>query len=279
VRMENAGRIAVESLLMVTVGVLVGRLAWVALAPAEAGAPLQGSATLSAGNPQAEGSASQTIVLTQLNPFGSASQTYAAEGVGAVETTLDMKLAGVRSVSGNASASSAVISFPDGVQKRFVPGDEVMAGILLVNVTPDAIHLSRNGSIELLSLYPYRTAPFIRDPAQPAPAEARVFASDTTAPVVDVTPAALAADTAMTPEFRGGEVSGYRLEPRGAGAFEAAGLQSGDLILRINGQAIEGLRPDQINQSVSSSSDVALDIVRQGAIVHLRVAPGANLSQ
>lgn len=279
VRMENAGRIAVESLLMVTVGVLVGRLAWVALAPADAGAPLQGSATLSAGNPQAESSASQTIVLTQLNPFGSASQTYAAEAQGAVETTLDMKLAGVRSVSGNASASSAVISFPDGVQKRFVPGDEVMAGILLVNVTPDAIHLSRNGSIELLSLYPYRTAPFIRDPAQPAPAEARVFASDTTAPVVDVTPAALAADTAMTPEFRGGEVSGYRLEPRGAGAFEAAGLQSGDLILRINGQAIEGLRPDQINQSVSSSSDVALDIVRQGAIVRLRVAPGANLSQ
>lgn len=278
-RMENAGRIAVESLLMVTVGVLVGRLAWVALAPADAGAPLQGSATLSAGNPQAESSASQTIVLTQLNPFGNASQTYATEAQGAVETTLDMKLAGVRSVSGNASASSAVISFPDGVQKRFVPGDEVMAGILLVNVTPDAIHLSRNGSIELLSLYPYRTAPFIRDPAQPAPAEARVFASDTTAPVVDVTPAALAADTAMTPEFRGGEVSGYRLEPRGAGAFEAAGLQSGDLILRINGQAIEGLRPDQINQSVSSSSDVALDIVRQGAIVRLRVAPGANLSQ
>jgi general secretion pathway protein C len=97
--------------------------------------------------------------------------------------------------------------------------------------------------------------------------------------VIDVTPAALAADTAMTPEFRSGEVSGYRLEPRGAGAFEAAGLQSGDLILRINGQAIEGLRPDQINQSVSSSSDVALDIVRQGAIVRLRVAPGATLSQ
>ncbi len=46
-RMENAGRVAVESLLMVTVGVLVGRLAWVALAPADAGAPLQGSATLS----------------------------------------------------------------------------------------------------------------------------------------------------------------------------------------------------------------------------------------
>ncbi len=276
VRMENAGRMAVESLLMVTVGVLVGRLAWVALAPADAGAPLQDSATLSSESLQASASASPTILLTQMNPFGGAPQMYAADAQAAAETTLDLKLAGVRSVAGNASASSAVISFPDGAQKRFVPGEEVMPGILLVNVTSDAIHLSRNGSIESLSLYPYRTAPFVQDPA---PAEARVYASDAAAPVVDVTPAALAADTAMTPEFRSGEVSGYRLEPRGAGAFEAAGLQSGDLILRINGQAIEGLRPDQINQSVSSSSDVALDIVRQGAIVRLRVAPGANLSQ
>ena len=279
VRMENAGRMAVESLLMVTVGVLVGRLAWVALAPADAGAPLQDSATLSSESLQASGSASTTVLLTQMNPFGGAPQMYAADAQAAAETTLDLKLAGVRSVSGNASASSAVISFPDGAQKRFVPGEEVMPGILLVNVTSDAIHLSRNGSIESLSLYPYRTAPFVQDPAQSSPAEARVYASDTVAPVVDVTPAALAADTALTPEFRSGEVSGYRLEPRGAGAFEAAGLQSGDLILRINGQAIEGLRPDQINQSVSSSSDVALDIVRQGAIVRLRVAPGANLSQ
>ncbi len=277
-RIESAGRMAVESLLMVTVGVLVGRLAWVALAPADTNASIQDSATLSSGSDQAGTGASPTVLLTQMNPFGGTPDIYVAQGQ-AVETTLDMKLAGVRSVAGNASASSAVISFPDGAQKRFVPGDEVMPGILLVNVTPDAVHLSRNGSIEALSLYPYRTAPFVQDPAQPAPADARVFASETAAPVAEVTPAALAADTAMTPEFRSGEVSGYRLEPRGAGAFEAAGLQSGDLILRINGQAIEGLRPDQIHQSVSSSSDVALDIVRQGAIVRLRVSPDANLSQ
>lgn len=70
VRMENAGRMAVESLLMVTVGVLVGRLAWVALAPADAGAPLQDSATLSSESLQASGSASTTVLLTQMNPFG-----------------------------------------------------------------------------------------------------------------------------------------------------------------------------------------------------------------
>lgn len=278
-RIEGAGRMAVESLLMVTVGVLLGRLAWIALAPSDADASLQASSALSSGTGQATSAQAPTILLTQMNPFNGASVGPAAYSQASSETTLDMKLAGVRSVSGNASASSAVISFPDGAQKRFVPGDEVMPGILLVNVTPEAIHLSRNGSIESLSLYPYRTAPFVQDANPSDPVEERVFASAATPANGEVTPAALAADTTMTPEFRSGQLSGYRLEPRGAGAFEAAGLQSGDLILRINGQAIEGLRPDQINQSVSSSPDVALDVVRQGAIVRLRVAPGANLSQ
>lgn len=289
-RIESAGRMAAESLLIVTVGVLLGRLAWSALAPADGNTALL-SPALSSGTGQAAGAPAPALLLTQINPFSAVPVLPVANNPAASETTLDMKLSGVRSVPGNASASSAVISFPDGVQKRFVPGDEVMPGILLVNVTPEAIHLSRNGSIESLSLYPYRTAPFVREanPARPAynkdagqafgQAEERGPAFAKTPANGEVTPAALAADTRMTPEFRSGQLSGYRLEPRGAGAFEAAGLQSGDLILRINGQAIEGLRPDQINQSVSAGPDVALDVVRQGAIIRLRVAPGASLSQ
>lgn len=287
-RIESAGRMAAESLLIVTVGVLLGRLAWSALASPDAGGALPSSA-LSSATGQASGA--PALLLTQTNPFSAVPVRPVADNPAASETTLDMKLSGVRSVAGNASASSAVISFPDGVQKRFVPGDEVMPGILLVNVTPEAIHLSRNGSIESLSLYPYRTAPFVQEanPARPAynedfgqdygQAEARGPAFAKNPASGEVTPAALAADTRMTPEFRSGQLSGYRLEPRGAGAFEAAGLQSGDLILRINGQAIEGLRPDQISQSVSAGPDVALDVVRQGAIIRLRVAPGASLSQ
>jgi general secretion pathway protein C len=83
----------------------------------------------------------------------------------------------------------------------------------------------------------------------------------------------------MLPEMRSGQIAGYRVEPRGSGAFEAAGLQSGDMILRVNGQAIEGLHPEQISQSVANGSDVALDVVRQGAIVRLRVSPNTSLSQ
>jgi len=272
---ENAGRMAVESLLVVTVGVLLGRLAWIALAPSDAATPAANFSEVSASGAQADLTASPAGLLTRMNPFSGMPASAETDA----ETALDIKLAGVRAVTGNTTASSAVVSFPDGAQKRFVPGDEVMPGVVLVNVADDAVHLSRNGTLETLSLYPGRRAPFAPLEAPLTDEGAAVYASAADAPSLDVTPAALASDTVLTPEFRSGQVSGYRLEPRGAGAFEAAGLQSGDLILRVNGQAIEGLRPEQINQTVASGSDVALDVVRQGAIVRLRVSPGASFTQ
>lgn len=273
---ETAGRVAVESLLVVTIGVLFGRLAWAALAPSDTPLPSSHSSSIASGMSLAEAGEQPAMILTRINPF--ASQAAATGTLSGSETTLDLKLSGVRAVEGNTMASSAVISFPDGAQKRFVPGDEVMPGVVLINVTGDAAHLSRDGLLEILSLNPGRTAPFAV-PSEPAASGTLVMAAASTPEATPITPTALAADTVMMPEMRSGRVSGYRLEPRGAGAFEAAGLESGDLILRVNGQAIEGLQPEQIHQSVASGSDVALDVVRQGAIVRLRVSPNAGLSQ
>jgi type II secretion system protein C len=276
---ETAGRVAVESLLVVTIGVLFGRLAWTALAPSDTPLPSTHTSSIASGASDmglAAAGEAPAMILTRTNPFA-ADAAAISISLGA-ETTLDLKLSGVRAVEGHTAASSAVISFPDGAQKRFVPGDEVMPGVVLVNVTGDAAHLSRDGRLETLSLNPGRAAPFFA-PAEPAASGTLVMAAATTQEAAAITPTALAADTVMMPEMRSGRVSGYRLEPRGGGAFEAAGLESGDLILRVNGQPIEGLQPDQIHQSVASGSDVALDVVRQGAIVRLRVSPNAGLSQ
>lgn len=275
---ENAGRVAAESLLVVTVGVLLGRLAWVILASSDAASPATGLSELTSTATASD--RPSPMLLTQINPFEAGPLEASDPNAPNIETTLELHLAGVRSVSGNTTASSAVISFPGGDQKRFVPGDEVLPGVVLINVAADAVHLSRNGALETLSLYPGRAAPFKPSYSSPPDADAQLIASASLPALADVvTPSALASDTVLTPEFRSGRVSGYKLEPRGAGAFEAAGLKSGDLILRINGQAIEGLRPDQISHTVSSSTDVALDVVRQGAIVKLRVSPGAGFSQ
>lgn len=265
---ESVGRAAVESLLVVTIGVLFGRLAWAVLSPPEAQPLLPQTSSLTENT--SAGDVSPAFILTQINPFAADVQSAASS-----ETRLDLKLSGVRAVEGNTTASSAVITFPGGAQKRFVPGDEVMPGVVLVNVTAEGAHLSREGTLEVLSLNPGRSAPFMAPDAPAAAPRAIVMASEPQ----PVTPSALAADTVMTPELRSGRVSGYRLAPRGSGVFEAAGLESGDLILRVNGEAIEGLHPEQISQSVTSGADVALDVVRQGVIVRLRVSPNASLSQ
>lgn len=268
-RVEQAGRLAVESILTVTVGVLIGRLAWVVLAPADAALPAPGPVAVSSGD--AATSPAPAAFLVHMNPF--AATPAGGDQAVSTETALDLKLAGVRAVNGNVSASSAVIAYPDGIQKRLVPGDEVLPGVLLVNVTSDSVHLSRSGILETLSLNASRGSLFA-PAAEPMPSAPQQYAS-----LENVTPASVVADTILTPEFRSGQVSGYRMAPRGNGAFEAAGLESGDLILRINGEAIEGLRPEQISQSVARGPAVSLDVVRQGAIVRLRVAPGASLSQ
>jgi general secretion pathway protein C len=83
----------------------------------------------------------------------------------------------------------------------------------------------------------------------------------------------------MQPELRNGAVAGYRLSPRGQGHFQAAGLEAGDLVLRVNGASIEGMAPEAIQSAVMSSQSIALDVVRNGAIVRLRLSPESGLSQ
>ena len=104
-----------------------------------------------------------------------------------------------------------------------------------------------------------------------------ISAAATQSPMV--TPAQLMTDVDLQPERRNGEISGYRLSPRGQGHFQAAGLQTGDLVLRVNGNSIEGMGPEAIQAAVMSSDVIALDVVRQGAIIRLRLSPESGLSQ
>lgn len=270
-KLELAGRTAAEALLTLTFGILVGRLGWSAFGPAGDDLPVSDAANLAVDSAPA-GDVPALAMLETSNPFVSASA--ASPAAEPLPSDLNLRLAGVRAVDGNASASSAIISFADGSQKRFVPGDEVMPGVLLVNVTQSSVHLSRAGELQSLSLLT-KSAPLFSGgaPAAPAYAAPSVTVPQTTSPDL------LIADTQLQPEFRDGRVSGYRLMPRGNGSFEAAGLEAGDMILRVNGQSIEGLQAEQISASLTGAAQTDLDIVRRGAIVRLQIKSGAYLSQ
>ncbi|MBY9067683.1 hypothetical protein K1X12_12295 [Hyphomonas sp. WL0036] len=273
----SLGRTALEAALALTTGLLLARFAWVIAAP---GNGMSSNAPLLTAAQTAPQASSNLALLTHSDPFSQS----AAFNEAAVPTSLNLKIAGLRWSSNEHTASSAVIILPDNSQKRVAPGELIVSGAVLDSVAADRVFLRYNGQLQELLL---------SDPSKPlfgngAPSAASTAAAPQApatrvatapAPAQQVTPALLLTDVDLTPELRNGAVAGYRLSSRGQGYFEAAGLESGDLVLRVNGASIEGMGPEAIQSAVMSSEMIALDVVRKGAIVRLRLSPDSGLAQ
>ncbi|MFN3312258.1 MAG: type II secretion system protein N [Hyphomonas sp.] len=284
--LTQAGRSAAEGMLALAAGLMLARLAWIAAGP-EAGAAIPDLAmTQPASVTETQGTPSDSAILISSNPFRPGAVSVP---VTAIPTSLNLRLTGLRSADGDDQGGTAVIILPDGQQKRFTTGEIVVPGAVLEAVTADRVFLRVNGQLEELSRLPGGLRSFAvppgaqattQDAAAPPPAPpSSIAASSVADESTRVTPALLMSDIALQAETRGGAVSGYRVSPRGAGHFEAAGLESGDIVLRINGQSIEGMRPDMIQSSLVSSDDLALDVVRRGMIVRLQLSAESGLSQ
>lgn len=276
----SIGRTAVEAILALTTGLLLARLAWVVAGPGEGfGSASFTQPQLIAGSNDAR---SGIALLTRTDPFQSIG-TETNQIV--VPTSLNLKIAGLRWSDGDASSSSAVLILPDNSQKRYSVGEAIISGATLEAVAADRVFLRLNGQLQELRFIDSNKALFSTSPSsasiETAPAQVqnsgKSQAASATSPAV--TPALLMTDIDLQPEMRNGAVSGYRLLSRGQGYFEAAGLLSGDLVLRINGNSIEGMSPDAIQRAVMASDTIALDVVRNGAIIRLRLSPESGLSQ
>ncbi|MFN4183628.1 MAG: type II secretion system protein N [Hyphomonas sp.] len=275
----SIGRTAVEAVLALTTGILLARFAWVIIAPGDAAGALQVRPLPALTGTDAP---SRLSLLTQTNPFLAAP---ADSALAAVPTSLNLKIAGLRWSDGDTGSGSAVFTLPDNTQKRVATGEQIISGAILESVAIDRIFLRFDGQLQELLLNDPNKPLFAgssydngRQPTPPAPQAERPRPETAAAPQT-VTPALLLTDIDMHPELRNGTVTGYRLSPRGQGYFQSAGLQSGDMVLRINGNTIEGMGPDAIQTAVMSSDAIALDVVRQGAIVRLRLSPESGLSQ
>ncbi|MFN7055240.1 type II secretion system protein N [Hyphomonas sp.] len=280
--LSQAGRSAAEGALALAAGLMLARLAWIAAGP-ESGAVIADMPRANTPHMATQSAAAPAgnILLTS-NPFRA---PPAAEELSAPPTSLNLKLTGLRSASSDEQGGSAIILLPDGSHKRFEPGQLVVSGATLEAVTADRVFLRVNGRLEELTRpqagaralsapdgrTPLPQAGSVR-PAGPAPAPAGARSPA-------VTPALLMSDLAFQPETRNGQVSGYRVNPRGQGHFEQAGLEPGDLVLRVNGQSLEGMRPDMIQSAIGAGNDVALDVVRHGMIVRVRLTTDTGLAQ
>lgn len=187
------------------------------------------------------------------------------ETVDAPETTLNLELTGVQSY-GDSEVGQAIIASGRGESRAYSVGDTIenASGARLHAVFTDRVLLNRSGRLETLSLpkdAPRRAA---AAPARVAPPMARnesslrEVISDNASRITDI--------MRLAPHIEEGQMIGFRLQPgRDRDAFEALGLQAGDVVTDINGTVLNdptaGL---QVFQALGEATMANVTVLREG---------------
>ena len=196
-------------------------------------------------------------------------------------TALNLKLYGVRQDQAS-GRGSAIVGTPDGAQRSFAVGEEIMPGVVLKAVDFDSVTITREGRDEQLYMDQSGEAAVV-GPAEPpaAPGIVAPAAPAQTPPPSPVMAPSLprgdaARDIRVQPRMNGREVTGVAVFPQGSGeAFRAAGLAPGDVVIAVNGQRIRSAGQAQaLARAFEGSRPPALQIERDGRVMTLRPGTG-----
>jgi general secretion pathway protein C len=152
---------ALELILLLLLAMQCARLVWTIVTPVD---PIGEWKAASALRP----AAASTGLLGSFDPFFRLSGDNAPQ----VVTSLNLKLFGVREDRAS-GRGSAIISTPDGQQKSFAVGEEIVPGVKLVAVGPDSVTIDRSGTREQLFLDQSTSASTGSTAAPPAPVPAQ----------------------------------------------------------------------------------------------------------
>ncbi len=242
-----------EILLLILIGLQLARFLWAIAAPV---GPLGDWRPPVVAQPAAD-----PRLLTSFDAF------FRTGGDGAMQvSTLDLDLFGTR-VDPVGGRGAAIIGGSDGVQASYLVGEEVRPGVVLQAVAEDHVTLSRGGVSEQLFLDQSvgGPAPAAAAPSSSAPSAAGAGAG--------VDPRALVAQTALMPRMKGSTVTGYAIQPQGAGdVFGRAGFLAGDVLVSVNGMRMTS--PDSLAALASrlgESPEAVVEVERGGRIVTLSV--------
>lgn len=254
---------ALEILLLSLLAMQCARLVWTIVTPVD---PIGDWKASSALRPAAPVSRS---LLGSFDPFFRLSGGNAP----VVVTSLNLKLFGVREDRAS-GRGSAIISTPDGQQRSFAVGEEIVPGVRLTVVGFDSVTIDRGGTPEQLFLDQSSSATVVTP--GPPPAAPSIFA----APPPPPPPAAPsnqldASQIQFQPRTNGGRVTGFVVQPGGSGeAFRAAGFAPGDVIVSVNGQRITSADQGRSLASQITLNGATIEVDRGGRTVSLRVRPG-----
>jgi len=178
-----------------------------------------------------------------------------------------LRLFGVRAGAGG--GGSAILGLPDGTQLSVGVGEEIQPGLILRAVAEDHVTVARGASVSRIDFgeIPVGAASVPPPPPTPqvvAPPRAPAAAASEAA-VVD--PARLMAEAGLRPRMQGLSVNGFTVTARGQSAqLQAAGLRAGDVILSVNGIALDG--PSAINRlrtDLAEAPEAVIRFERDGA--------------
>lgn len=250
---------ALELLLLSLLAIQSARLVWTIVTPVD---PVGDWRTKGALQPAAPVS---TALLGEFDPFF----RLAGAAGPVLVTSLNLKLFGIREDRAS-GRGAAIISTPDGMQRSFAVGEEIVPGVTLAAVAFDSVTLARGGSAEQLFLDQSSAATVVA-PAAGAPTPNSVNFAPT--PVVSSSPAS---EIQFQPRLSGGRVTGVVVQPQGSGAaFRASGLAPGDVLLSVNGEPINSAEQARsMAARFSGASEVSVQVERGGRSIPLRVKAG-----
>ncbi|MEQ8405015.1 MAG: type II secretion system protein N [Oceanicaulis sp.] len=215
--------------------------------------------------------------LETFTVFASRGRPEAATAAQAPETRLNLTLRGVRT-GASPLDGSAVIEAPGQGQRALAAGAQIADGVRLVEIHPDRVIINRRGARETIFLREEarRNA---RAAAAPRPAAGPAAAAQAAGPTRDAAsfdPDAWIDGLRLEPVLDGATMRGLRVRDASrAELLNAAGLQAGDVITRVNGVALDGAAAARtVAQSFQSAGDVRLEIERDGAPVSLTIPLG-----
>lgn len=157
-----------------------------------------------------------------------------------------LSLLGLR-LAPDAADSSAILA-EGGQQRAYRIGDVVRPGLRLHTV--DAEHVLLDGPSGLVRLALDGTSTAALAATMPVPASAPAPSGGR------VDPKQLLAEAGLRPRLRGGRLDGFTVIARGDGrTLRSAGLQSGDVLLAVNGETLTPERLADLGRMLEAGSE------------------------
>ena len=253
-----------ELTLAMVLAVIAARLVWTIITP-DAFSPHVNAAPGDARAVVQARGAQDWSVLWRFDPFNRSAVAASAQVEDAPETTLNLKLNGVRAGFEGADGV-AYVTLPDNTQGAFREGESLLDGVTLERVFPDRVIIRRNGVPESLYLDGGRK-PF---GGQAASADSeRVQAPRT----VDV--GGLLGSVSLAPAFEGARFQGFRIESADAALLGQYQLRNGDVLESVDGQRLtQDGDPAALAQLFEQQGEIELTISRDGDRLTRRIQLG-----